>query len=94
MRLELSQDGQEILLHIPVACLAEDMRARLVSGAESFHSFTSREKEVFGHLRAGKVNKEIASAANISVRTVKFHLSNVYRKLQVRGRLEAVRLCS
>jgi DNA-binding NarL/FixJ family response regulator len=93
MRLELSSDGQEIVLFIPIAFLAEDMWARLVFGAENFHSFTSREKEVFAYLRAGKVNKEIASAANISVRTVKYHLSNVYRKLHVRGRLEAVRLC-
>jgi DNA-binding NarL/FixJ family response regulator len=48
---------------------------------------------VFEYLRAGKANKEIASATNISVRTVKFHLSNVYRKLRVHSRLEAVRMC-
>ena len=52
--------------------------------------FTSREREVFEHLKAGKVNKEIAASANISVRTVKFHLSSIYRKLRVPGRHEAI----
>jgi DNA-binding NarL/FixJ family response regulator len=105
MRLELSQDGQEILLRIPIAVLSGNIccllagykrsphPARLVFGGLNLQTFTSREREVFEHLRAGKVNKEIASATNISVRTVKFHLSHIYRKLRVHSRLEAVRLC-
>ena len=92
-RAEISQDGREILLRIPVAVLSGDIRARLIIGGLSLQTFTSREREVFEYLRAGKANKEIASAANISVGTVKFHLSNVYRKLRVHGRLEAVRCC-
>ena len=93
MRLELSEDGQEIVLRIPIAVLSGDIGARLIFGGLSLQTFTSREREVFEYLRAGKANKEIASATSTSVRTVKFHLSNVYRKLQVHSRLEAVRLC-
>jgi len=90
MRTEISKDGQELLLHIPISLLAKGIRGRFVSSGANLHSFTSREKEVFDYLRAGKVNKEIATGANISVRTVKFHLSNIYRKLRVHDREEAI----
>jgi DNA-binding NarL/FixJ family response regulator len=92
MRTEISKDGQELLLHIPISFLAKAVRGRSVSSRVNLQTFTSREKEVFGYLRAGKVNKEIAVGANISVRTVKFHLSNIYRKLRVRDREEAIQM--
>ena len=92
MRTEVSRDGQELLLHIPIHLLAEDIRRRAPSSRVNFLIFTSREREVFEHLRAGKVNKEIAVSVNLSVRTVKFHLSNIYRKLRVPGRHEAIQM--
>jgi LuxR family transcriptional regulator, quorum-sensing system regulator ExpR len=94
MRTEISQDGLELLLYIPIRLLAEDIRATTASSEAKFKIFTSREREVFGYLRTGKVNKEIAAITNISVRTVKYHLSNIYRKLQVRDRQEAIQLYS
>jgi len=54
------------------------------------NNFSSREKEVVELLMRGKSNKEIALALNISVRTVEFHLKNVYGKLQVKSRTEAI----
>ena len=90
MRTEISKDGQELLLHIPIHLLAEDIRRRLPSSRVNLQIFTAREREVFGYLRTGKVNKEIAACANICVRTVKFHLSNIYRKLGVHDRQEAI----
>src|ERR1700675_4671684 len=92
MRTEISRDGQELLLHIPIHLLADDIRRRAPSCRVNLQLFTSREREVFEHLRAGKVNKEISVAANISVRTVRFHLSNIYRKLRVPGRQEAIQM--
>jgi DNA-binding NarL/FixJ family response regulator len=92
MRTEISQDGQELLLHIPIHLLAEDIRRRAPSSRVDLQIFTSREREVFEHLRSGKVNKEIAAGINLSVRTVKFHLSNIYRKLRVHGRHEAIQM--
>jgi DNA-binding NarL/FixJ family response regulator len=38
----------------------------------------------------GMANKEIARQLDISERTVKFHLSLIFRRLQVRNRLQAV----
>ena len=51
---------------------------------------SSREKEVVELLLQGKSNKQIALALDISVRTVEFHLKNIYNKLQVTSRTEAI----
>jgi len=51
---------------------------------------TIREKEVLQHLAAGKGNKEISGLLFISTETVKSHIKNIYRKLKVKNRVEAV----
>jgi DNA-binding CsgD family transcriptional regulator len=51
---------------------------------------SKREKEVVELLLQGKSNKQIALALGISNRTVEFHLTNVYTKLQVSSRAEAI----
>lgn len=52
--------------------------------------FSEREKEVIGLLLQGKSNKQIALALGISVSTVEYHLKNIYKKLEVNSRTEAV----
>lgn len=54
-------------------------------------AFTQREHEVLGGLVDGRSNKEIASTMQISAATVALHLTNVYRKLNVASRGQAVR---
>jgi DNA-binding CsgD family transcriptional regulator len=51
---------------------------------------SNREQDVIKHVLEGKSNKEIAAALHISVRTVEFHLKNIYGKLQVASRVELV----
>jgi DNA-binding NarL/FixJ family response regulator len=51
---------------------------------------TARESEALALLVLGLRNTEIAMSMYVSVDTVKTHLRNVYRKLQVRNRAEAV----
>lgn len=51
---------------------------------------TSREREVIELISKGRLEKEVASELNISVKTVKAHISNIYSKLQVRTRVEAL----
>jgi DNA-binding CsgD family transcriptional regulator len=53
-------------------------------------AFSEREKEVIQVLLLGKSNKQIAQALGISTRTVEFHLGNIYTKLQVNSRSEAI----
>jgi LuxR family maltose regulon positive regulatory protein len=52
---------------------------------------TRREEEILRLMRDGLTNKEIASKLVISVHTVKRHATNIYRKLDVRGRWQAIR---
>ena len=51
---------------------------------------TERELAVLQSLARGQSNKEIARALWLAEQTVKFHLTNIYRKLDVRSRTEAV----
>jgi two-component system response regulator NreC len=52
---------------------------------------TDREKEVLRRMAVGHSNKEIASALDISVKTVEVHKANAMRKLTLRGRTDVVR---
>ena len=51
---------------------------------------TLREKEVLDLLAQGLMYKEIASKKDISVETVRKHVYNIYEKLQVNSRTEAI----
>ena len=50
---------------------------------------TRAEKRVLALVSAAKTNKEIAFALGISPATVKRHLENVLRKLELKNRVEA-----
>jgi DNA-binding NarL/FixJ family response regulator len=70
---------------------------RLISrfGKQSQSNFpqdalTAREQEVLSLLARGLRNKEIAARLIVSERTVNFHLANIYQKLNVSGRTEAL----
>jgi len=54
------------------------------------YSFSLREQDVIELLLQGKSNKQIAQALGISTSTVEFHLKNIYAKLQVNTKIEAV----
>ncbi len=53
---------------------------------------TPRELEVLRTMAAGKSNKEIGAAFNISEATVKVHVTHLLEKLQAGGRTEAIRV--
>jgi DNA-binding CsgD family transcriptional regulator len=52
---------------------------------------TLREREILSIVAEGKSNGEIARMLWVTEQTVKFHLSNIYRKLEVSNRTEASR---
>jgi DNA-binding NarL/FixJ family response regulator len=53
-------------------------------------SLSAREQAVLAGLAKGLSNKEIASDLNLQEQTVKNYLSNLYRKLGIHDRVEAV----
>ncbi len=52
---------------------------------------TERELSILELLGAGLSNKQIAKQLWLAEQTVKFHLTNIYRKLEVSSRTEAIR---
>ena len=52
-------------------------------------SLTKRELEVLKNLSYGMYNKEIAEKLDISERTVKNHISNIFKKIEVTDRTQA-----
>lgn len=56
---------------------------------EKLKSLTKREIEVLKNIAAGSLNKEIAINLGISERTVKNHISNIFKKIDVADRTQA-----
>jgi RNA polymerase sigma factor (sigma-70 family) len=56
----------------------------------SIHIITSREKEVLQLLSIGLSYEKIAQRMNVSHETIKKHLKNIYRKLKVTNKIEAL----
>jgi DNA-binding NarL/FixJ family response regulator len=54
-------------------------------------ALTRREREILALVAEGHSNRELARMLWVTEQTVKFHLSNIYRKLDVSNRTEASR---
>lgn len=68
------------------------LNSRLISrdtDKEKIDSLTKRELEVLVQVANGMFNKEIAMALDISERTVKNHISNIFKKIDVSDRTQA-----
>lgn len=56
----------------------------------AFPELTEREEEILGLIARGKSNQEIAESLYLSLKTVQNHVSNIFTKLQVADRAQAV----
>lgn len=63
--------------------------SRKSSDRNKLKSLTKRELEILTKVSRGMLNKEIANEMNISERTVKNHLSNIFKKIEVSDRTQA-----
>jgi two-component system, NarL family, nitrate/nitrite response regulator NarL len=72
--------GRMVFPFIDISSLAADPLAGL----------TPRERELLAALASGLTNQEMATQLDISLNTVKFHLKNLYDKLGVGNRAQAV----
>lgn len=66
---------------------------RSASFGEAIAKLSESEQRVLSHLALGSSNKQIAHTLYLSEATVKWHLSNIYNKLAVKGRSEAILCC-
>jgi DNA-binding NarL/FixJ family response regulator len=64
--------------------------ARVAPPPRAAHELTAREVELLGLLVEGHGYKSVARALGISIDTVRFHVRNVYEKLHVHSKSEAV----
>ena len=58
--------------------------------AELIESLTLREQEILRYLVEGNTNRQIAQMLFVELPTVKWHITNVYKKLGVRSRVQAI----
>lgn len=68
---------------------AKKLMKRVTKKKSIIEPLTSREKDVLSQLSKGKSNKAIGKALFISDKTVKTHISNILRKLDVKDRTQA-----
>ena len=57
---------------------------------QAFPELTDREREVLSLIAQGDSNSEISKKLNIILKTVRDHVSNIYNKMQVTDRVQAV----
>ena len=62
----------------------------ICSEEEREHKLTNREQQIISLIKQGYSNQEIANHLFISIATVKFHLSNIYRKHNVKRRQDLI----
>ena len=60
--------------------------------ANPLTTLTKRELEILSSLAAGRTNKEIAAEKGVSSNTVKYHIRNLFEKLSVSNRGQAIAL--
>ena len=64
-------------------------RIRSIPGNDLLlEQLTDRELQVLELVADGRRNREIAEILRVSIKTVEFHLSNIYTKLGIRSRAE------
>jgi DNA-binding NarL/FixJ family response regulator len=80
--VEAVANGRMVFPYIDVRTLYENPLTTL----------TRRELEVLSTLARGSTNKQIARDLEVSLNTIKFHVRNVYQKLGVNSRSQAIAL--
>lgn len=71
------------------AAANEEKKAEL---RKLFATLSAREKEILNFIEQGCDNKEIAAHSFLAVQTVKNHISSIYEKLDVKNRLQLLKV--
>jgi ATP/maltotriose-dependent transcriptional regulator MalT len=85
------EKGTTLSLESVTTYLQQAFRATLHPDEETpAQLLTARERQILGLLSAGKTNPQIAAELVIGDGTVKTHTLNIYRKLDVANRTQAI----
>jgi ATP/maltotriose-dependent transcriptional regulator MalT len=86
------ESGTALTCESITSYLHQEFRTPSDAGANvDQHSLlTTREREILGLIAAGKTNPQIAAQLIIGAGTVKTHTLNIYRKLEVANRTQAI----
>jgi two-component system, LuxR family, response regulator FixJ len=74
------------------AAALERQRAQLATTNSRLATLTLREREVLGHVLAGRLNKQIAADLGAAEKTIKVHRARCMFKMQARSLAELVRM--
>jgi two-component system nitrate/nitrite response regulator NarL len=84
----LHAGGQYLSPSLGARMLADLGRDRTEHGPAPASGVSSREDQIWSLVADGHSNRDIAEALGLSEKTVKYHLTNLFRKLKVKSRLE------
>lgn len=86
----------ERLLDVLAAVAAGDMVFPFVDirkmRSDPLENLTLRERSLLSALGSGHTNSQLAKDFGVSINTIKFHLRNLFEKLEVRNRAQAIAL--
>lgn len=83
-------EGRQTKYHLITIHKNRHYETKVAPITAAAYGLTERESAVAELIASGYTNDEIADQLHISVHTVKIHVSNVFRKLHVHNRMEAV----
>jgi LuxR family maltose regulon positive regulatory protein len=89
--LKIAGENPTVYLEDLASAVAERIKSDANRPSNFAQSLTKREMEVLRHLSTDRPISAIASSLHISLNTMKTHLKNLYRKMEVDGRVSAVK---
>lgn len=83
--------GESVISPQMTAKLIQGVRnpPRAVAGEADKDKLSAREREILGCLARGESNKEIARSLDLAESTVKIHIQNIFKKLNLSSRVQA-----
>lgn len=84
-----AHDGDNVFSPEMTARLVQSLIRPPTPQSTPLDALTARELEILGHLAAGHSNKIIARQLDLAESTVKVHVQNILRKLEVDSRVQA-----
>lgn len=88
--MKIAAENPTVYLEELATGVAERIKSQHNRPSEFASSLTKRELEVLRHLSTDRPISSIAATLHISLNTMKTHLKNLYRKMEVDGRVTAV----